>query len=191
MARYDDEFKKNIGEHGTPVIYGTRPTQIRSTIDDDTAGEVTPIPLMGELLGILLGSAHVVVNESEDRKHIQFDLDQDVIDFIFPVEVPLSKIQHEVGETNTVVVIQPGVLDGDNHYQIIFEVEGAGTHYGCDFVVFPENAAQCIVSKLITINGEEETLYATMTSTGQVNITVPVVMQPESETTKIFVKRVI
>lgn len=189
MADTEQVYLKEIGEHKKEAIVVTPSRDKRSNYDDDTADEKREFA--GDVLDVLRGSDHITVDVAEDGQHIVLDLDRDVLDFIFPFEIPTSAITHEVGETNTVVVINSDKIDAQHHYQVIFEVEGEGLHYGCDFVVFPENSAQCLISKLVTIGGEELTLYASMEDNGVINITVPAVMHPESEDTKVFVKRVI
>lgn len=153
-----------------------------------------PIPTPYELTAqklheVLNGSESIVADVSEDGKKIIVKIDEEVLDFILPKEVPTSKIIHEADATHTTITIESGVFDVTHCYDIKIEIEGNGVHYGIVTSVFPYDGSEAIVTTHLTVNGTTEEVFASMSSNGVVNIIVPFVMTPESETTTIFYKR--
>mgnify|MGYP003296734238 CR=1 FL=1 len=143
------------------------------------------------LLNILEGSESISVDLNEDGDKVQVKIDEDLMDFILPKEVPVASIDHEVGESNTIIVVKPGIFDDDNGYHVYLEVEGSGSHYGADFTVFPYNTATCITPFHMLIDNDVKECFASLNENGQLSIDLPMVMTPESQTTNIHHKRII
>ena len=134
---------------------------------------------------------HIVVDLDEDHEKVVVALDHDVEEFLFPKEIATAKITHEVGQSNTVIVVAPGEIDAGNSYHLYLEIEGEGAHYGADVTIFAYNGATCLSPFSILVDGQVETGFASIDSTGQINLDVPMVMTPESQATHIYIKRVV
>lgn len=210
---YPSKYQKDTlvdGGRGQPSIVETAPG--KQIVNTPTVKEVKelagyehepgPIPTPYELTAaklaaVLVGSAHVVINEGEhgtqQEGKLVADLDQDVLDFLFPKDIPTSKITHDPGTTNTIITVEPGTIDTTHAYHVYLEIEGTGTHYGADFTVFAYNGSTCITTfNILPPNAEEPLVgFASFDDQGALNIDIPVVMTPKSESTLIYVKRVI
>lgn len=186
------------GEESEKAIVETAPRE--NIVEQPTVNNVKSLvagrkdePLTpAQLLDLLKGSEFVSVDLSDDGKHVTVKLDADAIDYLVPVEVPTAKITHEIGESSSTIIVANDVLDADSHYEVIFEIEGTGTHFGSSFTVFPQNASPCFTVGHLDVGGELKEYYATMNGEGQLSILIDgVVLTPESQTTTIFVKKLI
>lgn len=173
----------NLNEKEVFVVHGT---VMADEFKDRRTGKD-----IGESSKPYIGSDYIVVDDSESGDEKVISLDADAVEFLIPKEVPLASIDHDPGETDTLITIAPGLFDVDNGYELLVEIEGSGVHYGFVAHVFPYNGSEAIVTTLLSVNGTTKEVYTSMTSGGQVSITVPFVMTPESQDTKIFYKRVI
>lgn len=155
--------------------------------ESGATSDLTP----AKLESILKGSESIVVDRSEDGEHTVVSIDEDVLDFILPKEVPLAKIVHEPSTANTIITVEPGVLSDEHGYFVTLEVEGEGSHFGASFTVFPYNDSQCLTAFHMLVDNDVKECFAHLGSDGSLVIDIPTVMTPESQDTIIHFKRII
>ena len=178
----DDQFEKLTSNNGNYILADNKKFEYAGTVDGVMHYSCT---LHNVVYCMDITIATKGWNYTSTR-NIEYE---QAIKYLVSSELALADFEHEVGTTNTVIVIKPNVLDPQAIYDIALEIEGTGVHYGVVFTTFPYNGSQCITTSLLTVNGSTEECYATMDSNGQVNLTIPYVMSPESEDTHIFVRK--
>lgn len=152
-----------------------------------SGGGITP----SELLENIEGSDEVIVDLNQGDSKVQVRLDQDVKDVLFYKQCALADIEHDIGESNTIISLNGELFDPDSCYDIVLEIEGTGSHYGTRLVAMPYNNSQCFTSaSLYMATDEDVKVITTMDNDGQINITLlGYLMTPESQTTTVHYKK--
>lgn len=178
----DDQFEKLTSNDGNYILADNKKFEYAGTVD----GVMHYSCSLHNIVYCMDVTITTKEWEYTSTRNIEYEK---AIKYLVSSELALADFEHEVGTTNTVIVIKPGVLEPEAIYDIALEIEGTGVHYGVSFITFPDNGSQCITTSLLTVNGSTEECYATMLSTGQVNLTIPYVMSPQSETTHIYIRK--
>lgn len=153
------------------------------TIQEKKTKELT----IAELQKFIKGSDYINFDVAEDGKKLVISLDQDCVDFLFPIEVADADITTTIAESSTTIEVDG--LDETNGYTIYLEIEGSGTHAGASFTVFPYNSATCLTPFKLVLDSEVD-CYGSLDENGKLNISVDAALG-ENDIVKVHYKRVI
>lgn len=126
------------------------------------------------LAEVIVGSDEIVVDENpDDLTQLQVRLDQDVLKAVKVSAVSTSNIGITTSDGNTIIAVSNETINPDKHIQLMFEIEGAGIHYGGDCILHPATGDNvCFSMGRIDVNGSFKDFTATMDADGGVNIII-------------------
>lgn len=122
--------------------------ELRRVLNDlggSGTGGLTPTGLLG-LLDV--ENSGLSADVSLDGTKMELHLDQDTMDAVF-----LKEATATVSEDG-VISFSLDEYSADEKNQVLFEVEGTGSHFGGSLIVFPKDADICVTAGVLLYNSE-------------------------------------